>query len=171
MYCFVCLKMNEEVVHLSICFICFKFFVTLTLFAVQVYCRHAANQIRETQEFKPRILDIGNDLGGVNSHIIAHCAGSEQDGEEEGTTVWVYVLQRWLPHLLIHGVLLHPHRGYDPPLLAHLCCHSPEGQASCCTARSQQETEWYVYKRRTILFHFIRWWQWNRHTKIGKVLI
>lgn len=73
---------------------CFEIFVTLTLFVVQVYCRHAANQIRETQEFKPRILDIGNDLGRVNSHIIAHSAGSEQDGEEEGATVRMYVLQR-----------------------------------------------------------------------------
>ena len=90
----------------------------LSLVCLQVYRGDIADPIRQAQEFETGAGHVDLDLGPVGGHLVSDRLRHELHGATDGHRL--RLLQLRLPHLLLHGLLLHPMHRHDAPLLAHL---------------------------------------------------
>ena len=93
---------------------------------VQIYCRDAADQVRQTQELEARTRDVGSDVDHISGYLVTNSSryelhrtsftrGDDDDDvslelhrTSSSDADTLHVLQLRLSHLLVDGVLLHP---------------------------------------------------------------
>ena len=86
----------------------------------KVHSRDAPDIVREAPELRASVRDARPDLDHLHRHLLAHRPRHELHGAQGDHAHPLHVLQLGLPHLLIHGVLLHPQHRHAPALLEDL---------------------------------------------------